>query len=137
MDERIDSSIDMSKIEVLIVDDEPLNILILRKMLSVFSFKVVTASCGNDCLCHIENSKPSLVLLDLKMPDIDGYGVLRRMRSNPDTADIPAIVLSAYNDEDSLVKAYQLGACDFLEKPINMGKLIDSVVNTINKHLKK
>lgn len=137
MDERIDSSIDISKIEVLIVDDEPLNILILSKMLSVFSFKVITASCGNDCLRYLEDNKPSLVLLDLKMPDIDGYGVLRRMRSNPVTADIPAIVLSAYNDEDSLVKAYQLGACDFLEKPINMGKLIDSVVNTINKHLKK
>lgn len=133
MNSNINPNIDVDKLKVLIVDDVPLNILLVRKMLGLFTFKVKTAANGQQALDMISNEVPDLMLLDLMMPGIDGFEVIRRVRASDDTKDLPIIILSALNSEADIVKGMELGANDFVNKPIIMERLINSVVKQINK----
>ena len=128
MNSNINPNIDVDKLKVLIVDDVPLNILLVRKMLGLFTFKVKTAANGQQALDMISNEVPDLMLLDLMMPGIDGFEVIRRVRASDDTKDLPIIILSALNSEADIVKGMELGANDFVNKPIIMERLINSVV---------
>lgn len=119
---------DYSKYTVLAVDDIPLNLLIVQKMLSKFNFKLNTAGNGQEALDSIAADKPDLILLDLMMPGIDGFEVIKRVRENPETADIKIIILSALNSQEDIVKGFSLGANDFITKPIIMEKLLTCVV---------
>ena len=83
-------------------------------------------------LCRLLLEAPDLLLLDLMMPGIDGFEVIRRLRSSDDTKDLPIIILSALNSEQDISKGFQLGANDFINKPIIMEKLINSVTTQIN-----
>ena len=133
MNSNINPNIDVDKLKVLIVDDVPLNILLVRKMLGLFTFKIKTAANGQQALDMISNEVPDLMLLDLMMPGIDGFEVIRRVRASDDTKDLPIIILSALNSEADIVKGMELGANDFVNKPIIMERLINSVVKQINK----
>ena len=133
MNSNINPNIDVDKLKILIVDDVPLNILLVRKMLGLFTFKVKTAANGQQALDMISNEVPDLMLLDLMMPGIDGFEVIRRVRASDDTKDLPIIILSALNSEADIVKGMELGANDFVNKPIIMERLINSVVKQINK----
>ena len=133
MNSNINPNIDVDKLKILIVDDVPLNILLVRKMLGLFTFKVKTAANGQQALDMISNEVPDLMLLDLMMPGIDGFEVIRRVRASDGTKDLPIIILSALNSEADIVKGMELGANDFVNKPIIMERLINSVVKQINK----
>ncbi len=122
---------DYSAYNVLAVDDIPLNILLVQKMLKRFNFKLRTASGGQQALDMIAQEKPDLILLDLMMPVIDGFEVIRRLRENPETADIQIIILSALNSQEDVVKGFNAGANDFIMKPIIMEKLLTCVVNQL------
>ena len=122
---------DYSGYNVLAVDDIPLNILLVQKMLKRFNFKLRTASGGQQALDMITQEKPDLILLDLMMPVIDGCEVIRRLRENPETADIQIIILSALNSQEDVVKGFNAGANDFIMKPIIMEKLLTCVVNQL------
>ena len=119
---------DYSKYNVLAVDDIPLNLLLVQKMLGRFNFTMRTAANGQQALDAVAEKKPDLILLDLMMPGIDGFEVLKRLRENPETADIRIIILSALNSNDDIVKGYNMGANDFIMKPIIMEKLLTSIV---------
>src|SRR5712664_1637965 len=73
--------------------------------------------CSSDLLDQVDRVGPDIIVLDLNMPGLDGYGVLSHLRSRPATADIPVIVLTAKSDEDNEVRVFELGADDFLTKP--------------------
>ena len=122
---------DYSGYNVLAVDDIPLNILLVQKMLKRFNFKLRTASGGQQALDMVAQEKPDLILLDLMMPVIDGFEVIRRLRENPETADIQIIILSALNSQEDVVKGFNAGANDFIMKPIIMEKLLTCVVNQL------
>ena len=122
---------DYSGYNVLAVDDIPLNILLVQKMLKRFNFKLRTASGGQQALDMVAQEKPDLILLDLMMPGIDGFEVIRRLRENPETADIQIIILSALNSQEDVVKGFNAGANDFIMKPIIMEKLLTCVVNQL------
>ena len=122
---------DFSAFNVLAVDDIPLNLLLVQKMLSKFNFKMRTASGGQQALDAVAQEKPDLILLDLMMPGIDGFEVLRRLREDPATADIQIVILSALNSNEDVVKGFNAGANDFIMKPIIMEKLLSSVVNQL------
>ena len=122
---------DYSKYNVLAVDDIPLNLLLVQKMLSRFNFKMRTASGGQQALDAIEQDKPDLILLDLMMPGIDGFEVIRRLRENPATADIRIVILSALNSNEDVVKGFNVGANDFIMKPIIMEKLLTCVITQL------
>lgn len=120
---------DYSKYNVLVVDDIPLNLVLVQKMLSRFNFQMRTAANGQLALDAVAEKKPDLILLDLMMPGIDGFEVIRRLRANPETADIQIIILSALNSNEDVVKGFNVGANDFIMKPIIMEKLLSCVVN--------
>jgi len=119
---------DYSQYNVLAVDDIPLNLLLVQKMLSRFNFKIRTAANGQLALDAVAAQKPDLILLDLMMPGIDGFEVIRRLRANPETADIQIVILSALNSNEDVVKGFNVGANDFIMKPIIMEKLLTCVV---------
>ena len=119
---------DYSKYNVLAVDDIPLNLLLVQKMLARFNFKLRTAANGQQALDAVAQQKPDLILLDLMMPGIDGFEVIRRLRADPATADIQIVILSALNSQEDVVKGFNAGANDFIMKPIIMEKLLTCVV---------
>lgn len=123
--------IDFSKYNVLVVDDVPLNLLLVEKMLSKFNFRIRKAANGRIALEEIAKEKPDLILLDLMMPGIDGFEVIRRIRENPATEDIQIVILSALNSNEDVVKGFNAGANDFIMKPIIMEKLLSCVVNQL------
>lgn len=124
-------NINLSKHTVLAVDDIPMNLLLISKILSRLNITISTATNGREALEFIEKNKPSLVLLDLMMPEIDGYEVLKRIRENPATKDMRVVILSALNSNEDIVKGFNMGANDFITKPIILEKLTSCVVTQL------
>ena len=124
---NLDPNQDYSKYNILAVDDIPLNLLLVQKMLSRFKFEIRTAGNGQQALDAVADCRPDLILLDLMMPGIDGFEVIKRLREDPATADIRIVILSALNSNEDVVKGFDLGANDFIMKPIIMEKLLNSV----------
>jgi len=102
---------------VLIVEDEEPLRRVLRDLLERDGFHVLEAANGIQALDQIDRGAPDVVVLDLNLPQLDGFGVLARLRSKPATAKLPVIILTAQGDEDSEVKVLEGGADDFLTKP--------------------
>ena len=102
---------------VLLVDDEDSLRKVLKDLLEREGYEVAEARDGVQALDQVDRVGPDVVVLDLNLPGLDGYGVLSQLRSRPATADIPVIVLTAKGDEDNEVRVFELGADDFLQKP--------------------
>jgi two-component system sensor histidine kinase/response regulator len=118
----------MSQIpKVLIVDDELFNIDYLQQELEDCNYELITASNGREALDQIKKELPDLVLLDLMMPVLDGFAVLRQIKADPDLRDIPVIIVSAANNSRSVVKGIKLGAEDYITKPIDEKLLLQKV----------
>ncbi|MCR5070770.1 MAG: response regulator [Bacteroidales bacterium] len=124
---NLDPNQDYSKYNILAVDDIPLNLLLVQKMLSRFKFEIRTAGNGQQALDAVADRRPDLILLDLMMPGIDGFEVIKRLREDPATADVRIVILSALNSNEDVVKGFDLGANDFIMKPIILEKLLNSV----------
>ena len=122
---------DLSSYSVLMVDDVPLNLLLVQKMLKVFNFDVRTAANGAEAMDRIAERKPDLILLDLLMPVMDGFEVLSRVRSDAALDGIKIVILSAINSNEDIVKGFNAGANDFIMKPIIMEKLLTCVITQI------
>ena len=99
---------DFSQFSVLAVDDSPLNLLLVEKMLSRFNFHFRKAANGQMALDAVAQEKPDLILLDLMMPGIDGFEVIRRLRADPKTADIQIVILSALTSNEDIVKGFDV-----------------------------
>src|SRR3989454_1331947 len=103
--------------KVLLVDDEDSLRKVMRDLLERDGYAVTEARDGVQALDQVDRVGPDIIVLDLNLPGLDGYGVLSHLRSRPATADIPVIVLTAKGDEDNEVRVFELGADDFLTKP--------------------
>ena len=114
---------DYSKYTVLAVDDVPLNLILVEKILQRYNFKVKKANGGQEALDMIAAEKPSLVLLDLMMPNVDGYTVAQRIRQNDTTKDIPILMLTALSDIEDKGRGFAIGIDDYLVKPFDMEEL--------------
>jgi len=104
-------------VKVLLVDDEDSLRKVMRDLLERDGYDVAEARDGVQALDQIDRVGPDIIVLDLNLPGLDGYGVLSHLRSRPATAAIPVIVLTAKGDEDNEVRVFELGADDFLTKP--------------------
>ena len=104
-------------VKVLLVDDEDSLRKVMRDLLERDGYNVSEARDGVQALDQIDRVGPDIIVLDLNLPGLDGYGVLSHLRSRPATASIPVIVLTAKGDEDNEVRVFELGADDFLTKP--------------------
>jgi type II secretory ATPase GspE/PulE/Tfp pilus assembly ATPase PilB-like protein len=103
--------------KVLLVDDEDALRRVMKDLLEREGYVVTEARDGVQALDQVDRTGPDVIVLDLNLPGLDGYGVLSHLRSRPATADIPVVVLTAKGDEDNEVRVFELGADDFLTKP--------------------
>ncbi len=106
--------------KVLVVDDQEMNVTLLRRALGHHGYEIVTAEGGELALRSIEADPPDVVLMDVQMPDLSGLEVLRRLRDDPRTADLPVILVSGLGETSHIVEGLKLGANDYVTKPINL-----------------
>lgn len=131
LNETIESQINRSDYKILIVDDVVSNVLLLKILLTNEKFQVCTASNGNMCIEMAKSEHPDLILLDVMMPDLNGFDTAVILKKDPETQEIPIIFLTALNNPSDLVKGFQVGANDFLTKPFNKEELIMRVMHQI------
>jgi DNA-binding response OmpR family regulator len=112
---------------ILVVDDLPANRKLLADLLSVRGYGVVTAESGEDGLAKLQAVKPDLVLLDVVMPGLSGYEVCKRIRADAGTAVLPVVMVTALDPAQERIKGLEVGADDFLTKPINQAELLARV----------
>jgi DNA-binding response OmpR family regulator len=120
-----------SKETILIVDDIPENLQLLAGMLSEQGYIVRLAPDGQLALQFVQVSPPDLILLDILMPDMDGYEVCKELKTSPTTQDIPVIFISALNEVFDKVKAFSLGGVDYITKPFEVREVLARVENQL------
>ena len=113
-----------SDMRILVVDDEPRMIQFIRMNLELERYRVIQASNGLDALDKVRDELPDLVILDVMMPDLDGFETLRILR---ETSDVPVIMLTVKSEEDDVVRGLRLGADDYVTKPFNPRELSSRV----------
>ena len=119
---------------ILLVDDEPANLQVLMETLGVTDCKRLIAKNGEAALSIARKVIPELILLDIMMPGMDGFEVCRRLKSDPATADIPVIFLSALSSTDDKVQGFTLGAVDYVTKPFQPEEVIARVTTHLTIH---
>lgn len=108
------------RVNILLVDDYPANLVALAAVLSDPIYNLIEATSGAQALAALEASDVALILLDVQMPEMDGYEVARKIRGNPRTKDIPIIFITAvYREEPSVRKGYEVGGQDYVGKPFD------------------
>ena len=112
---------------VLIVDDQPLNIDLLEQELAAAGYRTVAERGGEAALARATSALPDLILLDVMMPGIDGYETCRRLKANEATRSIPVIFLTALKETFEKVRAFELGAVDYVTKPFESEELLARV----------
>jgi len=113
--------------KILVVDDTANNVKLLKDLLTMKGYAVVTASSGAEGLEQIDKERPDLVLLDVMMPGMNGYDVCRKIRENPATVILPVVMVTALDPGPERIKGLEAGADDFLTKPINQPELLARV----------
>lgn len=104
---------------VLVVDEEPANLGVLFEFLEQANFKVLVAKNGRSVLERVALENPDILLLDINMPDIDGFEVYRQLQARGDTDRMTVIFLSVLSDTDSIVSGFDLNAVDYITKPFH------------------
>lgn len=128
--ETIDLNINAAKIVV--IDDEPSTVAVVRKYLNKGGFdKIITETNSAKALEVLTDEAPDLVLLDIRMPGLDGLQILKQLRNTASIMHVPVVFLTSSSDTKTKIKALNLGANDFLQKPVNAGELLARVRNTL------
>jgi two-component system, sensor histidine kinase ChiS len=128
----MNSAIDVSTSNILVVDDTPANLRLLMGILGKIGYKVRPANNGQRALTTIKKEQPDLILLDIMMPDMDGYQVCEHLKASAQTRDIPVIFISALNETFDKVKAFAVGGVDYITKPFQA----EEVLARVKTHLK-
>ena len=116
---------------ILAVDDKIENLKVLIRYLEDSGFELMVAQSGEEAFDHIEHVVPDMILLDILMPGIDGFETCRRLKKNPNTRDIPVIFMTALTDTLDKVKGFEVGAIDYLTKPLQH----EEVLARVNAHM--
>ncbi|MBX3735447.1 MAG: response regulator [Candidatus Didemnitutus sp.] len=117
----------MPAAHILAVDDEPEILELIAYQLRKAGHSVATAGNGWEALAEVRRQRPDLILLDLMLPDLDGFGVCEILRRDPATATIPIVIISAWASADSRHLGLELGALDYLTKPFSPHELVQRV----------
>lgn len=115
------------KEKILVADDDDNILLLVRANLEIDGYEVLEASDGEKALQIIENNRPDLILLDVMMPKIDGWKVLKKVKQTPELASIPVVMLTAKVQETDQIKGWESGANEYVTKPFNPLSLIQIV----------
>ena len=124
--------INPAEYKILVVDDVQSNVLLLKALLGREGFGIVIAMNGTEALQKVKSEHPDLILLDVMMPDMDGFEVAGHLKLEPEQDEIPIIFLTALNDSASVVKGFQLGANDFISKPFRREELLIRVEHQLS-----
>ena len=119
----LESKENMNGSKVLVVDDLPANVKLITAILKK-DYEIIPAYSGEEAIEKVESEKPDIVLLDVMMPGIDGYEVCKRIKQGDSTRFTPVVMITALSDVEDRIKAIEVGADDFLTKPINSQELI-------------
>lgn len=117
----------MAKGKILVVDDEVYIVHILDFSLGVEGYDVMTALDGEQALAKVAQEKPDLIVLDIMMPKLDGYETCKALKSDPETRDIPVILLSAKGRNVDQKVGFEVGADDYITKPFSPRKLVERI----------
>lgn len=117
---------------ILIVDDVEINVSMLKELVEMIGYHTITATSVNEAVERFEEEIPQMVLLDIVMPEVDGYQFCEILKENPVTRNIPVIFISAVNQKEDVRKAYEMGGVGFISKPFDYTE----VELTINTHMK-
>ena len=130
--ETFEAKLNPADYKILIVDDVVSNVLLLKILLANQKFQVCTANNGTMCIEMARKEHPDLILLDVMMPDMNGFDTATVLKKEEGTKDIPIIFLTALNTPQDLVHGFQVGASDFLTKPFNKEELVMRVTQQIS-----
>jgi two-component system sensor histidine kinase/response regulator len=119
---------------ILFVDDDPLTLEVLKKAVEIFGHQAILAFSGKEALVKAASASPDLILVDMRLNDMDGLSVVSTLRANPVTASIPAVILSAGQELDALERAQAAGAMTYLHKPVQLQALLDLIDQVTATH---
>lgn len=119
------------KKKIMLIDDSSTNNILYESILSEEGFEVAVVSNPLLAIQNIKSEMPDLIILDLRMPILDGFQIMEKIRGDKDISSIPIIVLSAENSREAEQKSYNLGAALYLNKPIG----IDDIIQVVSKHM--
>jgi len=126
------------KEKILVIDDSPTVLEIMRDALTNNNFEVITADNGKDALQKVESITPDLILLDIVLPDLDGWQICEKLKKNKKTQDIPVIMMTgAMTGTDHQLKSFDIGIDDFVIKPVNTDILVARIKAIMNRSHKK
>ena len=113
--------------KVLLVDDEEGFLSLIREALEIRGFEVATAKSAVEAGLEISSKKPDLILMDIKMPGIDGLQACTAIKKNPNSADIPIMVISAISEDAQIKRARKIGIPDYFVKPVDIEQLVNRI----------
>lgn len=123
----------VDKVTILVVDDEPINLKLVAQSLRE-RYTVLVVRSGAEALSLLQNQQVALILLDITMPEMDGFEVAKKLKSAPETADIPIIFLTGHKTQEMIIKAFNSGAVDYVTKPFQTEELNVRVDNHIRTY---
>ncbi len=125
--EQADAMVELKRPKILVVDDQPMNVELFEAQLSTAGYEVVTAYSGEEALTKVEGEKPDLILLDVVMPGLNGFDIIKILRGKAETLFIPVVMVTALSEMKYKIQAIESGVDNFLTKPVNYLELITQV----------
>lgn len=120
---------------ILVVDDSQAHILLMEKLLQQEGYRVISETNGFDALKVLAYEDIDMLLLDIMMPEMDGLALIKKMKSVPSFKELPIIIISANLEKETIEKALQLGANDYITKPFNMQTIKNKISNILYKEM--
>lgn len=121
----------MENAKILIVDDDSLGIRLMKKALDGKKYKIATATNGKTALTKAWANNFDIIILDVKLPDIDGFSVCEKLKQHPATSHVPVVFLTGLNNHNDIVKGFESGAVDYISKPFNAEEFIKRIDNQL------
>ena len=123
----------MAKRKILVVDDDPTMVKLINVNLKLNNYSVVEATSGEQALDVVDSEGLDLVVLDIMMPGVDGWEVLKRIRSNPETQEMPVILVTAKTQDSDVIRGWELGADEYVIKPFNPLLLVEVIKMVLDR----
>ena len=123
----VEETVDLHDAKVLLVDDQPTNLKILRQALEPAGYQILAATCGARALDIAQRARPDLILLDVTMPGMDGFETCRRLKAGPATASIPVLFITARTETEDVVEGFGVGGADYIAKPFRSEEVLARV----------
>lgn len=123
----------MAKAKILIVEDNPFMSKLLQMRLKANEYEVSSAVNGQDALLKVKDNKPDLILLDVNMPQLDGFETAQALKADPETKNLPIIFVTAKGEEKDILKGMEVGGASYIIKPFTAEILLEAVQKALDK----